>query len=129
MKIIVIFLFLILSLLLFFYLHKESTPNPAIHTIPTAQFREKIDQDSSKQLVDVRTALEYKRGHLKSSDNINYLVPGFKEKFKFYDKKKPLYIYCRSGHRSSGAAEVLAEEGFTEIYELQGGILEWNKSK
>jgi len=78
MKITVIFLFLILSLLLFFYLHKES---------------------------------------------------GFKEKFKFYDKKKPLYIYCRSGHRSSGAAEVLAEEGFTEIYELQGGILEWNKSK
>lgn len=43
------------------------------------------------------------------------------------DKEKPVYIYCRSGGRSGKAAKQLADEGFTEIYDLDGGILEWNK--
>lgn len=39
-------------------------------------------------------------------------------------KDKPIIIYCRSGIRSRNAANILVENGFTQIYDM-GGILDW----
>ena len=49
----------------------------------------------------------------------------FRATFKKLDKKKPLYIYCRSGNRSSRAAKQLAGLGFEKIYDLKGGYMKW----
>jgi rhodanese-related sulfurtransferase len=79
------------------------------------------------QLVDVRTAKEYKSGHIEHAINIDYFQQGnFKTAFEKLDKTKPLYLYCRSGNRSSKAAKLLASMGFNEIYDLQGGIIMWD---
>jgi rhodanese-related sulfurtransferase len=43
---------------------------------------------------------------------------------KALNKQKPVYVYCRSGHRSMTAASVLAGEGF-RVVNLSGGIMEW----
>ncbi len=43
------------------------------------------------------------------------------------NKDEPLYIYCRSGNRSGKAASKLKELGFKEVYDLQGGVLDWKK--
>ena len=45
-----------------------------------------------------------------------------------FDKNKEIYVYCRSGKRSGKAAAKLKEQGFTKIYDLQGGILNWEKN-
>ena len=45
------------------------------------------------------------------------------------DKEKPVYLYCRSGKRSASAAEKLKEAGFTEVYNLKGGILAWKEKQ
>ena len=42
------------------------------------------------------------------------------------DKEKPIAVYCKSGGRSGGASKLLLELGFKEIYDLEGGILNWN---
>ena len=42
-----------------------------------------------------------------------------------YDKSKPVFVYCKVGGRSSQAAAKLAELGFKEIYNLEGGIMKW----
>ena len=34
-------------------------------------------------------------------------------------------VYCRSGHRSSNAVKIMIEMGFTDIYNLSGGIRKW----
>ena len=42
-----------------------------------------------------------------------------------FDKDEPLYIYCRSGNRSSKAAAQLTEAGFKKIIDLKGGYKAW----
>lgn len=44
------------------------------------------------------------------------------------DKKRPVLIYCRSGNRSVTAARILAKNGHEKIYNLQGGIIAWQKA-
>jgi rhodanese-related sulfurtransferase len=52
----------------------------------------------------------------------------FKQQVNVLDKEKPVYVYCRSGKRSARAAEILKEMGFTKVYDLQGGIMEWQEN-
>jgi rhodanese-related sulfurtransferase len=40
-------------------------------------------------------------------------------------KNTPLVVYCSVGYRSEKVAEKLIKEGFTEVYNLYGGIFEW----
>ena len=85
-------------------------------------------ENKSVQLIDVRTPEEFKEGHIKNAGNINFYDSDFLTQMNTLDKNKPLYIYCRSGGRSGKAATQLKEQGFTEIYDLQGGILDWKKN-
>ena len=41
------------------------------------------------------------------------------------DKNRSYYIYCRTGSRSSNTCELMKEMGFTNSYNLLGGITEW----
>jgi len=78
------------------------------------------------QLVDVRTAREYKSGRIANAINIDLFRPGhFRLEFEKLDKTKPVFLYCRSGQRSQKAAKKLLKWGFTEVYDLEGGILKW----
>ncbi|WP_243652284.1 rhodanese-like domain-containing protein [Mariniflexile fucanivorans] len=85
--------------------------------------------DPSVQLIDVRTANEFKSGHIKSATNIDYYSSNFSNQMSKLNKEKPVYIYCRSGNRSIKAANLLAKLGFTEIYDLEGGFLNWENNE
>jgi len=81
------------------------------------------------QLVDVRTPNEFKSGHIKGSVNMNYYDQDFSTQIGKLDKSKPIYVYCRSGVRSKYSSEILKKLGFKKIYNLKGGILNWNTNK
>lgn len=81
------------------------------------------------QLVDVRTPGEFNSGHLKNADNIDYNDRRFLTEINTLDKTKPTYIYCRSGGRSAGAMKDMLALGFTEVYNMTGGIKAWNGAK
>ena len=76
-------------------------------------------------LVDVRTHDEYNSGYIENSINIDYFSDDFSENVEKLDKNTPIVLYCRSGKRSSKSANKLSKLGFKEIYNLQGGILDW----
>jgi len=80
------------------------------------------------QLIDVRTSNEFNRGHIKNAMSINFYDGHFYEQMSKLDKNKEIYIYCRSGNRSGKAASKLKEQGFTKIYDLQGGIINWTRN-
>jgi thioredoxin len=77
-------------------------------------------------LIDVRTPGEFKNGHLKDAGQINYYDLDFKKKLLLLPIDEPVYLYCNTGYRSSKAAEILAENGYEEVYNLEYGIMEWN---
>jgi len=77
------------------------------------------------QLVDVRTPEEFKAGYIANAQNIDYYSPTIDEDILKLDKNKPVIVYCRSGKRSRDCSEKLLEAGFQKIYNLEGGIIQW----
>lgn len=77
-------------------------------------------------LLDVRTPAEYQQGHIKGAilADINN-QPAFLAEIEKLDKDKHYLIYCRSGARSTSACLYMEKIGFKNVYNLKGGILEW----
>ncbi|MES2811721.1 MAG: thioredoxin [Bacteroidota bacterium] len=88
-------------------------------------FAEKINSDDV-YLIDVRTPQEYAAQHIGNAVNIDINGPDFDTQLENLDKKKPVYVYCLSGGRSAKAAQKMSDLGFTEVYNLSGGITKWN---
>lgn len=81
------------------------------------------------QLLDVRTTDEYSKNHLSNSMHAEWLDKNeFKRRTQYLDKSAPVYVYCLSGGRSHAAAEALRKEGYTQVYELKGGLTAWKAS-
>ena len=98
--------------------------NKAIKTIGADEFAEVMTQKDVR-LIDVRTAEEYAEGHLFGAENIDVKAADFAERIKGIDGE--VAVYCRGGRRSLKAAEQLAAGGCT-VYNLDGGILAWQKA-
>ena len=79
------------------------------------------------QLIDVRTSEEFNAGHIEGAINIDFKNEEvFYQSFQRLDKKNPVYVYCRSGNRSKKSADKLLEMGFSKVYDLKGGYIDWN---
>lgn len=89
------------------------------------QFDSVITASSDEQILDVRTPEEFAEGHLIGAQNIDWKNADFSINVGALDKTKPVLVYCHSGNRSKSAAEYLANNGFTIVYELDGGISSW----
>lgn len=72
-------------------------------------------------IIDVRTIEEYNEGHIKNSINI----PLDKIDKITYDKDTTLILYCATGVRSKEAVKELSNMGYTSLYDLDGGLLNW----
>lgn len=89
------------------------------------EFSKKIAALSNVQLIDVRTPGEYEGGHIGNAANINFNSGDFTERVNKLNKNEPVLVYCLSGGRSSSAADKMEEMGFSEIYNLDGGVMKW----
>ena len=78
------------------------------------------------QVLDVRTPEEFAEGHLKDAKNLNFNDPAFAQNIQSLDKSKPVFVYCLAGGRSTKAAEMLAAQGFKEVYNMEDGYMKWS---
>ena len=116
---IILFTFLIATLLLPFYTAK------AYKEIKPIDVKSEINSPMSKMiLIDVRTPEEYASGHINKSINIPIQIFEEEMKAKNYPKDSFIVVYCKSGVRSKKAAQILDSLGFTNVYTL-GGIMDW----
>lgn len=107
----------------------QSQKSENVELLDAKSFSEKIHNKEEVQLVDVRTPEEFKEQHIDNATNINWNDANFEQQVSNLDKSKPVYVYCKSGGRSAKATAKLSEMGFTNVYELDGGILSWNEEK
>ena len=97
--------------------------------ISPADFQDKI-QTGEYEVLDIRTKEEYLAQRITEDPLlIDYYGLEFKQNLAELDKDKKYLIYCRSGNRTSRTVSVMEELGFTNFYELEGGINVWNRAQ
>jgi rhodanese-related sulfurtransferase len=101
-----------------------SSSNEAIKKVDPVEFSEMISQPDVI-ILDVRTPEEFNAGHIANAININLEGSDFSSEVSKLDKNATVAVYCRSGNRSGVATEQMAELGFTDMYDMQGGIVDW----
>lgn len=97
-------------------------------TISSAQSLKMIKanrMNSNFIVLDVRTPEEYLEKRIKGSMNIDFRSPDFADKLNGLDKSKIYLIYCRSGHRSGQALQVMKDLNFRKVYNMNGGLNAW----
>lgn len=71
-----------------------------------------INIDENSTIIDVRTAREYRAGHLENAINIPHNEIGAKIADHLKNKDDKIILYCRSGRRSGIAKKILADIGY-----------------
>jgi len=90
--------------------------------ITVAELQAMMEQGRLR-LVDVRTDAEIARGKIPQGDPLPlHLLP---LRLGGMDKNSAMVFYCQMGGRSAQAAAFAAANGFTDVYNLQGGIAAW----
>ncbi len=90
------------------------------------EFSEKIASTPGGVVLDVRTPGEFAQGHIANATNIRWNDPTFYGKINNISKTTPVFIYCLSGSRSMSAANFMRNNGYSNVYELMGGIMKWS---
>lgn len=95
--------------------------------LPPNEFYNRL-ADTTAQLLDVRTAAEFRRGYLAHAMQANWNdTAEFNKRTSHLDKKRPVYVYCQVGGRSAAAADQLLRSGF-QVFELDGGVSRWKNA-
>ncbi|MFT5789618.1 MAG: thiosulfate sulfurtransferase [Shewanella sp.] len=78
------------------------------------------------QIVDIRDAASFEAGHIDASFNLN------NENLGHYiaeaDMDQPVIVVCYHGMSSQSAASYLNEQGFDNVYSLDGGYSAWHQA-
>jgi rhodanese-related sulfurtransferase len=75
--------------------------------------------------LDVRTPGEYMGGFIQGAQNIDFQSGNFENEIASLDKNATYAVYCRSGNRSGQAVKVMHDAGFHNVYNLNGGVIDW----
>lgn len=86
---------------------------------------QKLAEDPSVFLLDVRTKGEHAEARIKGCTLIPIdELPGRLAELPA-DKERPILVYCAMGGRSARGASLLAQNGWTTVFNLEGGITAW----
>jgi len=78
-------------------------------------------------VIDVREASEFcdERGHIPGALNYPYTSGVLAARYEELPKDRPILVVCRSGRRSKLAAELLRSQGYSKVYDMNGGTNAW----
>ena len=101
---------------------QESKP-ASITNVTADEVYKMLSSNKDYFILDVRSKEEFDSGHIEGA----YLIPvsELENRLAELPQDKPIIVYCRSGSRSTSAANILLEKGFKEIFNMTGGITEW----
>ncbi|GFP19620.1 phage shock protein E [Candidatus Hakubella thermalkaliphila] len=107
---------------------RSETPAPLFKNIAPREAHALMQDNQDNPgfiIIDVRTPQEFGAGYIEGAVNIDYYSETFKDQLDRLDKNKVYLVYCRTGRRSGIALGMAKDLGFKEVYNLSGGIVEW----
>ena len=93
--------------------------------ISVEQAKELIETNPSLVILDVRTEAEFNGEHIERA--INIPLDELQQRLGELDPNDKILVYCRTGNRSTKAAEILVENGVSGFYHMRGGIVAWKQ--
>lgn len=108
--------------------------NPAGIQNVTVEEAKKMVEKGDVFILDVRTPSEFNSSHIEGATLIPVTNSGgsnlspdqlLESRINEVPKDKKILVYCRSGHRSSSAGKILVNAGYSQIYNMEGGINAW----
>ncbi|MCG2830939.1 MAG: rhodanese-like domain-containing protein [Desulfobacteraceae bacterium] len=101
--------------------------NKHITNVPVSIAKELFDE-GGYIFLDVRTANEFKMGHIPGAIHIERGLLEFKINNQIPDKNAQIVVYCKVGGRGSLAAHTLVRMGYTNVVNIEDGWVAWEKS-
>ncbi|MFQ5672636.1 MAG: rhodanese-like domain-containing protein [Nitrospinales bacterium] len=98
-----------------------------METISVDQLHDRYDKLESNELIlDVRSAEEFREGHIKGAKNTNHEeVDSIVDELRSY---RTVYVHCKMGGRAQMAAQTLTDAGLTNIVCVKdGGMQRWRE--
>ncbi len=92
------------------------------------EFVRLMEANPNAIVLDVRTPEEVAAGRVACGEHIDFYDANFKARVKTLDHSAPVLVYCAAGGRSGQAMDFMQGEGFTEVYNLDGGINAWRSA-
>ncbi len=102
-----------------------SSSSASIETVGPEAAATVIAEESAEVILDIRTPQEFSEGIIDGAVNIDFYEPTFAAELDALDKDAHYVVYCRSGNRSGQAMSTFEDLGFTNITEIDGGIVNW----
>jgi adenylyltransferase/sulfurtransferase len=93
-------------------------------TVSVAELKRKLDAKENFQLVDVREPMEYEIANINGAK----LIPlgELPDRMSELNRERLTIVHCHSGQRSAQAVRIMREAGFTNVFNLDGGIARWS---
>jgi rhodanese-related sulfurtransferase len=98
-----------------------------IPTISVEEAARRQEDKSPALLVDVREMDEYLE--LRAVDSAFIPLSQFGARFEELPRDRPLMLVCHSGNRSGRATAFLLQQGFSDVNNVQGGMMAWKRAK
>lgn len=97
-----------------------------VKTISVVHLKETLETSQRGVLIDVRTTEEYEHLHAPAVKRVIEHTEMAKSLDRLpADKSTPIYLICRSGNRSGKVARLLMDVGYSEVFNVAGGMLAW----
>lgn len=112
-----------IAILIIWFIYSRFAGVKGLKNLSSEQFQTELKGNSQKILIDVREPSEVKQGSIPGAVNIP--LSELNKRAHEIPKDKSIYLYCRSGMRSKQAARILRKQGFSNMAQLQGGIMSW----
>ncbi len=124
-KIIVVFAVIGLAVAAFYFMQMGSGGS-GYGNVDVGEARDLIGEKGDLVILDVRTVSEFESGHLDGA--INIPVDELSGRLSELNPDDELLVYCRTGNRSTTAVGILRENGYDQIFHMDGGIVAWNSA-
>ena len=96
--------------------------------ISVEQLKSKLDEPFNGLLLDVREPWEYNVAHIDAARHVPMGdIPEFVSELKTMGEDQELLVICKSGGRSGRVMDYLVDQGFTNVYNVSGGMDAWSK--
>lgn len=111
-----------------FYGCNSTNSQPVSELLTVDEFDKKMQSTEDAIILDLRTDGEVANGMIAGAKQMDFNSGEFSKNLPKLDKSKKYMVYCAGGGRSGKAAKMMYDLGFSEVYDLKGGMGAWTSA-